>query len=232
MPRVKSTEPAPKKEKKEKKEKKVVVKKPVVKKQTRAAATGAPKKNYINNARLMAELRVCREKQTMTNDFAVMMMTLVERYAKHPDYSNIYSYKEDMQAFALMTISKVWGRFDPEKGSNPFAYFTQCIKNAFYQYLNHEKKMRVAKNKLKIDMGMNPSAYMYMENHGRNYNGGDGYTDYEGHSGEDDLGLDELALGGYDMLPGEVIEINYEDFLVKDDSPDLDAPVDIIGDDD
>lgn len=121
-------------------------------------------KNYINNADLLIEIELSREKGKMTNNLARMLMMLADRYSKHSDYSRIYSYEEDMKAFAMLTLVKVWGSFNPEKSKNPFAYFTQIIRHAFYQYLNHEKKQREIKDVILIDIGETPS-FTYMENY-------------------------------------------------------------------
>ena len=39
-------------------------------------------------------------------------------------------------------------RFDPEKSSNPFAYFTQIIYYAFVRRITKEKKQQAIKEKL------------------------------------------------------------------------------------
>jgi DNA-directed RNA polymerase specialized sigma24 family protein len=119
-------------------------------------------KNYINNADLLTEIELSRSQGKMSNKLAEMLRMLCERYSKHSDYSRIYSYEEDMKAFAMLTIVKVWKSFDPEKSKNPFAYFTQIIRHAFYQYLNHEKKQREIKDEVLIDIGLTPS-FTYLE---------------------------------------------------------------------
>lgn len=119
-------------------------------------------KNYINNADMMIEINLSRAQNKMTEKLSHMLMTLTTRYAKHPDYARIFSYEDDMKAFALLTLVKVWKGFNPEKSKNPFAYFTQIIRHAFYQYLNHEKKQREIKDEVLIDIGEKPS-FTYME---------------------------------------------------------------------
>lgn len=111
-------------------------------------------KNYINNKDLMEQIRISREQGQMTDHLAKMCMALAEKYAMHPNFMNIYSYKEDMVAFGIFTLVKSWKYFDPDKGSNPFAYLTQVTKHAFYQYLKSEKKNRDIVNALAIDIGV------------------------------------------------------------------------------
>lgn len=121
------------------------------------------KKNYLNNADLMKELAKSREQDKMTDELAKMLMMLCNKYAKHSDYISIYSYDDDMKAFALLTVCKVWRSFNPAKTNNPFAYFTQILRHAFYQYLNHETRQRTIKDELLISIGEEPS-FTYMEN--------------------------------------------------------------------
>ena len=74
------------------------------------------------------------------------------------------SYVEDMQAYAMMSLVKTWKSFDPKKSQNPFAFFTQCVKNSFIQYLNAEKKQRNIRDELMVDQGLTPS-YTYQIEH-------------------------------------------------------------------
>jgi hypothetical protein len=67
------------------------------------------------------------------------------------------SYNEDMQSYAMMMLVRTWNSFDPEKSNNPFAFFTQCAKNSFVQYLNQEQRHRQVRDLLLIDQGLNPS---------------------------------------------------------------------------
>lgn len=122
------------------------------------------KKNYLNNADLMKELAKSKVQDKMTDELAKMLTMLCDKYAKHPDYMSIYSYVDDMKAFAMMTLVKVWRGFNAEKTNNPFAYFTQILRHAFYQYLNSESRQRTIKDEILINSGEVPS-FNYMENY-------------------------------------------------------------------
>lgn len=107
-------------------------------------------KNYVNNADLLTQIRKSREQDRMTEELGKMIMMLCERYASHPDYANVYYNKEDMVAFAILTLTKVWRGFKEIEGQppNPFSYFTQIARNAFYQYLNGERNQKQIKDKM------------------------------------------------------------------------------------
>lgn len=118
--------------------------------------TVAGKVVYLSNKELLAEVKRSKEANQMSNALAMMLQLLCSRYAKKGNFIN-YSYNEDMQAYALMMLVRTWNSFDPEKSNNPFAFFTQCIKNSFIQYLNQEKRQRDVRDVILIDQGMNPS---------------------------------------------------------------------------
>jgi hypothetical protein len=122
------------------------------------------KKNYINNKDLLRELELSNQQGKMTNELTKMLMLLTRRFAMKGRFSN-YTYNEDMQAFALLTIVKVWRGFNAEKYSNPFAYFTQTIKHAFFQYDNLERKQRDIRDEILISNGESPS-FSYLDRNG------------------------------------------------------------------
>lgn len=118
--------------------------------------TQAGKTIYLNNKELLAEVRKCKKKGQMSDTLARMLQLLCSKYAKKGNFIN-YSYNEDMQAYAMMMLVRTWNSFDPEKSNNPFAFFTQCVKNSFIQYLNQEQRQRDVRDVLLIDQGLNPS---------------------------------------------------------------------------
>jgi DNA-directed RNA polymerase specialized sigma subunit len=131
--------------------------------------TDPPKKrvrNYLNNPDLLTQVKLSKEKGKMTDVLAHMLVLLCKRYATKPGYSG-YTYNDDMQGYAMMMLCKTWHKFDENKSDNPFAFYTQCIKHSFIQYLNQEKRQRDIRDELLIDGGMNPS-YTYQLEHGSN----------------------------------------------------------------
>lgn len=136
-------------------------------------STPQPKKrktNYLNNKDMLAEVKQSLEQDQPTPKLAHMWKTLAKRYSSRAQFAG-YSYRDDMEAYALYMICRTWKSFNPEKSNNPFAFFTQCIKHSFYQFLNKEKRQRDIRDELLIDSGMNPSnTYLadYEEQQGAN----------------------------------------------------------------
>lgn len=113
-------------------------------------------KNYLTNPELLEELKKCKAQGKMTNAFANMMILLCDRYASRGNFA-AYTYIDDMKNYAMLNIVKNWASFNEERSSNPFAYYTQYIKNSFRQYLNNEKKQRDIRDSLLINHGLDPS---------------------------------------------------------------------------
>lgn len=117
------------------------------------------KRKYLNNRDLLEQVLLSKEKGQMTDKLAHMLQTLTARYGRKGNWSG-YTYNDDMQAYAMMMLVRTWNSFNPEKSKNPFAFFTQCIKNSFIQFLNQEKRHRNIRDELMVDKGLNPS-YTY-----------------------------------------------------------------------
>jgi hypothetical protein len=92
----------------------------------------------------------------MTHRLAVMLMLLVDRYARRANWRS-YTYLDEMKSHALLQLSQVGLQFDESKGDNPFAFYTTTIKNCFTRILNLEKKNQNIRDDILIMHGMNPS---------------------------------------------------------------------------
>lgn len=123
-----------------------------------------PKKSmYLTNKVLLPAIVEAKEKGVMTDKLATMLQLLCSKYATKGNFVN-YTYNDDMQAYAMMMLVRTWKSFDLNKSNNPFAFFTQCIKNSFKQYLNLEKRQRTIRDLLLVDQGLNPSYGFQDEN--------------------------------------------------------------------
>lgn len=166
------------------------------------------KKNYLNNADILMELKKCHDGNRLTEEMGRMFLTLVKRYASIPRFSG-YSYNDEMQSFALLTLCKVWRGFNTEKYFNPFAYFTQITHNAFHQLDNQERRQRDIRDAVLVDQGKNPS-YNYAER-GNYDDSGDSYGD-----------VDSMELHDIDIK----IDSDIEDIVEEIKGFDVKSPVD------
>ena len=120
------------------------------------AAPPVKKPAYLSNKMLLEAVIEAKQAGYMTDNLARKLQLLCSKYAKKGNFVN-YSYNSDMQSYAMLMLVRTWNSFNPAKSSNPFAFFTQCIKNSFKQYLNQEKRQRVIKDEVLIGLGMDPS---------------------------------------------------------------------------
>lgn len=125
-------------------------------------------KYYIDRKVLMAEVVASKEKDQMSDKLAALLTLLTQKYATSSKYAG-YTFNDDMQAYALMMLVRTWQSFKPEKSDNPFAFYTQCIKNSFIQYLNQEKKHRNVRDVLMVKHGLTPSLNFQMEHAAASY---------------------------------------------------------------
>jgi DNA-directed RNA polymerase specialized sigma subunit len=121
------------------------------------------RKNYLNNKDLYAQVVKSQEAGVMSDELAKMLQTLTEKYGRSGRYIG-YTYNEDMQAYAMMMLCKTWHKFDPNKYTNAFAYYTTCVHNSFNQFLNKEKAQRDIRDELLLKQGLNPS-HTYLNDH-------------------------------------------------------------------
>lgn len=115
------------------------------------------KRNYVNNADLYEALKEyqakCREAQESGNEKPVVtkyigecIWQIASRFASKPQYS-AYPYREDMVMDGVENCLLYMHNFNPEKTQNPFAYFTQIIKFAFWRRIAKEKKQMYVRYK-------------------------------------------------------------------------------------
>lgn len=113
-------------------------------------------KNYLNNKDLLFQVIESKKAERMSDTLARMLQMLCKRYASRGQFAS-YTYNEDMQAYAMMMLVRTWNSFKPEKSSNPFAFYTQCIKNSFIQFLKLEQYQRDVRDKILVTHGLSPS---------------------------------------------------------------------------
>lgn len=157
-------------------------------------------KNYLNNKDMLHEWQLSYDQDAMTDTFSKMVTLLTKRYSSKVRFNVCDTFRDDMESFALMTVSKVWRGFDPTKSNNPFAYFTQVIKRGFYQFQNSERRHRGISNELLIQDGQEPSHAYMVEYEYRNFDpltaGGEVTVTYgEGYTAEMIAAELELSKG-------------------------------------
>jgi hypothetical protein len=130
-------------------------------------ATKAKGAHYVNNADFLVAMKEYRIKVLAAKELGLTkkdtgypqvtpyigecLMKIGTHLSYKANFIN-YSYREDMILDGIQNCLQYIDNFDPEKSSNPFAYFTQIIYYAFLRRIAEEKKQTYIKGKLIQDM--------------------------------------------------------------------------------
>jgi len=116
------------------------------------------KANYIDNKKFYIEIskwieevnkakKLGIENPPTTEYLGECYMLISKKLGGKYNFSG-YTFVDDMISDGYMNCILYADRFDPEKGSNPFAYFTRIIWFAFLRRIAKEKKSYKLKYKL------------------------------------------------------------------------------------
>ena len=86
-------------------------------------------------------------KPRITNYLGECFLKIATHLSYKPNFVN-YMFKDDMICDGIENCVQYINNFDPEKSSNPFAYFTQIIHYAFLRRIQKEKKQLEIKTKI------------------------------------------------------------------------------------
>jgi hypothetical protein len=92
-----------------------------------------------------------RPKPIISNYIGECILKIANHLSYKPNFIN-YSYRDDMILDGIENCIQYIDNFNPDKSSNPFAYFTQIIYYAFLRRIAKEKKQSYIKGKLIQDM--------------------------------------------------------------------------------
>jgi len=117
--------------------------------------------DYVNGKALYAELKIYhaeyqeamkagKDKPQMSNMIAIALMQIATRLSNSHNFVN-YTYKDEFVADGIIKCVHKVHRFDPEKGENPFAYFTQICWNAAINRIKIEQHQSSVKARLVRD---------------------------------------------------------------------------------
>ena len=127
-------------------------KKPKIKREKSTTTKG----HYVTNATLLPAVLEAKQLNKVTDKLIKMIYMIADRYSRKANFAG-YSFREDMVASAVMNLCNSALKFNPEKSSNPFSFYTTAIHNSFLQFILDEKKHRNIRDALRMDAGANPS---------------------------------------------------------------------------
>lgn len=91
------------------------------------------RKNYVNSTSLTYEIIISKGKGKLTKSAETMLINISKNLIKKFDYYNIDdSY--DCQLSGLLSMFENWKRFDEDKYSDAFPYFTEICKRGIVRH--------------------------------------------------------------------------------------------------
>ena len=116
------------------------------------------KEFYVNNKEFLHALieyrtKVRQAKESgsprpiVPNYIGDCFLKIATHLSYKPNFVN-YMFREDMICDGIENCLQYIDNFDPEKSSNPFAYFTQIIYYAFLRRIQKEKRQLEIKTKI------------------------------------------------------------------------------------
>ena len=123
------------------------------------------KQHYVDNEKFLEVMTGYRnayldgkengeEQKPMIPDYAgECFLKIAERLSHRPNFIN-YAFREEMVSDGIENCVMYASNFNPEKSSNPFAYFTQIIYYAFLRRIEKEKKQLYIKYKTMDEFSM------------------------------------------------------------------------------
>jgi hypothetical protein len=112
--------------------------------------------HYVDNKKLYAEMlkyiakvneakEKGEKKPRIPEYIGYCILQIATRLATKPNFAG-YTYKDEMISDGVENCLTYLHNFDPDKSSNPFAYFTQIIYYAFLRRISKEKKQTYIKH--------------------------------------------------------------------------------------
>ena len=130
------------------------------------------KAHYVDNALFLEEMIEYKRQYhiSKSNDeelpiiseyLGSVFLKIAQRLSFRPNFIN-YAFKNDMISDGIENCLHYIHNFNPEKSSNPFAYFTQIIYYAFIRRIQKEKKQLYIKYKSMQNYEISPEYVEYM----------------------------------------------------------------------
>jgi len=100
-------------------------------------------KFYVNPQEFDEEIAVYYKTGNMSDNLALMVSKIANKLSYAPNFIN-YTFREEMVGDGIIRMFKALTsqKYDREKGSNPFSYFTRVAFNAFRNRIKKEKHLR------------------------------------------------------------------------------------------
>jgi len=106
----------------------------------------------LERKELLSKLEEGDELPQITNYLGECILKIANNLANKGNF-NGYSFKDEMICDGIENCIKYFDKFNPEKSSNPFSYYTQIIYFAYLRRIAKEKQQYQLKHKIIQSVG-------------------------------------------------------------------------------
>ena len=119
-------------------------------------------KYYVEPKKFDEEIMKYYDSGKMSDELALMVSKISHKLSYAPNFIN-YSYREEMVGDGVIRMMKalIAKKYNREKGTNPFSYFTRIAFNAFRNRIKKEKHVHETHEKYQREL-------MFMSEHYNN----------------------------------------------------------------
>ena len=127
----------------EEEEEEVVAEIPISEIKKRGKKPVDKEKFYVDPKQFDEQIVVYYKTGKMSDELALMVSKIAHKLSYAPNFIN-YTFREEMVGDGIIRMFKALmsKKYDREKGTNPFSYFTRIAFNAFRNRIKKEKHMR------------------------------------------------------------------------------------------
>src|SRR6056300_1734273 len=174
--------------------------------------------HYVDNKEFLAAIverrkqveeakKLGKPKPQVSNYIGECILKIANHLSYKPNFIN-YSYREEMISDGIENCLQYIDNFNPEKSSNPFAYFTQIIYYAFLRRIAKEKKQTYIRGKLILDMPFDT-----FETHGADGEDTKNYHNVYAEYLQSNHQLDEMFEKKKEKRPKKIAENSLDNFM-------------------
>lgn len=118
------------------------------------------KKFYVDPKEFDTEIMDYYDTGVMSNNLAEMVSKISHKLSFASNFIN-YSYREEMAGDGIIRMMKalIAKKYNKDKGTNPFSYFTRIAFNAFRNRIKKEKHIHETHEKYKEELELLSSNY-------------------------------------------------------------------------
>jgi hypothetical protein len=122
-------------------------------KKRRGRKTADKEKFYVEPKKFDEEIMKYYDSGKMSNELAEMVSKISHKLSYAPNFIN-YSYREEMVGDGIIRMMKalITKKYNREKGTNPFSYFTRIAFNAFRNRIKKEKHIHETHEKYQKEL--------------------------------------------------------------------------------